>query len=201
MPSKLFTIWLCIIAFIASIAGCHSPPPSAEARKQVQTLIDQGAVKHQEQANANDQAVTKAQGKNAVNAENGKNAPATHPLAAANETTKELHPLFLWLFTLGYIASTISIGLHFVPRTSAIGPLAAVISTIGLPLGLSSAIVSGFMLVSVPWIFFATIGLLAAWVSFTIYLMIKNKGNLSATIKEEERDFGYCASGGSTTAR
>lgn len=185
---------LCLALFLV---GC-APALSSLEQKSLQTMRDQMATQHQQdilaiqavkaEADKNLQIIKDA---NLVNDENGKNAPAFHPLDANQTTIKELHPWALGaciLFSALWAAEFI---LNFT-AFKFLAPFGSAFRSLAL-----LALAALYILPFSGWIFYViAIGIIALFVE----QMIRNKGNVGESINDVKTDLGIESDGSVTTA-
>ena len=193
---RKFNLLLIALAFIFTIAGC-TPHISPAAKLQVQKVVDARAVAVAKQQSADEVKLTAAKGKHAVDAENGINAPVTHPIAAANETVKKLRTPLIVITTISFTLWLLFFGLSKTQYAS-------------FTLGLTPArrwiwVLSVVGVFALPFMPAGIVALIIALIGLVVYEFIKDKGDPQKTESDVEQLLGFNpsnqTSGGSSSAK
>lgn len=186
---KRLTIALVLMLTILA-QGC-APSVSPKAKQKVQQVTDAGAVAVAKQKSAGQLKLQQTKDKNAVSAENGENAPVTHPIAAANYTIKKIRP---WVIAIAVIT-----GIGWIVQFALVMAGIKVPGFIGTFLRWTAilSLVAAFTL-PVTLIFFFL--MLCAVIALLVYELVKDRGDVPGALEDSEDVLGFrssCASGGS----
>lgn len=181
------TILAC--AMLVLIFGCQ-PPISPATQADIVKIHDQMVTQHQTDLasiqSVKDQAakaLESAKGANLIIKQKGIDLPAFHPMAAANQTVSELHPIVMLVTVIAFVLWAACFGLSiafpqmlFLPRLSPVFRTIAIVSLVTL-----------FALPYFPYGLYAIFGIvLALWV----YEAIRDKGNIRQSFIDTEKDLG-----------
>ena len=173
-----FTLALILLLVVAPL-GCANDPAVKHIQHQgtiaVAKATTQGALKLQTTKDAN-----------AVNKENGTNAPATHPIAATNNTVAELHGVLVILTIVSFVAYAVLFGLSFSSYKEAVTPFVPPVRMV--------AVLFAVALFTLPFMPIAIFAVIGAAVGLFIYELIRAKGNVKLAIEDEESDLGLTTS-------
>ena len=175
------------VVMLVLMAGC-AQTVSPAAQKQLQQLTDQQAIAMKNLQATQATALAKMNETLKENAAKGEQAPTSNPIAATDNTVRELHPWLMWASGILAVAAVLCLAL------SAIGPAASSVPwlTWMKPLGeiaqvIEPAAVRSFCitfaaLMLLPFIKVTAICGIVALVALFIYEMVINKGNLQTVI-------------------
>lgn len=164
------------------LAGCA---PRAHLTPQTTATIEQhhqeAAIETEEVADQAEVEIAQVQSKAAVKQVQGQTSPSRHPIAAANNVVRELHPWLIAVELVSGLLWAVAFGLSFTPFRF-LNFLKPVFLSI-----LSLCTVALFLLPLVPWI----LGLaIAAIVGLLVYMLVKDRGNVTQAIHDSEQLLG-----------
>ena len=180
-------IIVAILAIAFILSGCAAQL-SPEAKKQLQDGIDKQALAMQKMQQEQAQFHQKLAGDLENAALKGQQAPASNPIAATDDTVKELHP---WLFygAIGFFVLAV-----YTVAMSAVGPIASTVGWLAWmkpvgeicqvvePCAVRAFCITFAALMLLPFIKVSAICGIVAIVLLFIYEMVINKGNLQTVI-------------------
>jgi hypothetical protein len=182
-----YIAWLALVLIpllVIAPIGC-TPQLSPATQQQIQQVKNQGALKLQQ---------NKSQ--HAIDSENGKNSPLTHPIAAMNDSIVELHRILKIVVVVSW---TLWLCQFLISKTQ----YGFLLNWAARPLRWSSilSLVAFLTLPFLPWTLIPIGALVLAAAGLFAYELIKNKGNVPEAEKDTEQLLGVGEASGLAIAK